>query len=395
MTLDVSVPRVAALAGALSLFTLGCSGGSSGDGDGDAPGGATDGGGTTGEPDGADPAPEPSADGDTGSDDDSGAPQPTPDPEPIPAGCPDDEISLDGSNHTQQKARELFNAATYEDLVVCSGEDDWFKVFSKDGFELQFEVSWTGDDPLVSLDWFREEQPDTSVYVLGGGYLKQNNTSKITSGLWQAPGRYYARVHTKEPQAAYTAKLLFKPWKLPACTSLEVGGPCNGNIASKVCAVKEDEPDEYECVCLPDSYDSAETAAQFTLAEKNDKVDFACADDEDWYKVFLAADSNLFWRIEAEGVDLINDADPATNWGNLPYLANFEVYGPEGAPLPEGETGPAPLVLLRPFGQEIFGDKLEIAAEGVYYFRIWNVNLADTAFILTMDSKLLPEPEDP
>ena len=74
----------------------------------------------------------------------------------IPVECPLDSVS---PNHSQSDAYALIQETDIEDLVVCAGRDDWFRLDLPPLHEMDISVCVDRDAEEPSFEFFRAEYP--------------------------------------------------------------------------------------------------------------------------------------------------------------------------------------------------------------------------------------------
>jgi hypothetical protein len=104
--------------------------------------------------------------------------------------CPPDSVARNASAETSHR---LTADGEIDDLVVCPGADDWFRLDLATGYEMQFDACASGDPP-VEVDFYRAELPDPVAH-LGGGSASVEERCDGTS-IWSALANWWGSAVT-------------------------------------------------------------------------------------------------------------------------------------------------------------------------------------------------------
>jgi hypothetical protein len=133
---------------------------------------------------------------------DTGVPQET-DP---PRDCPMDSVS---PNHSQNDAYVLSEQTGIEGLVVCAGQEDWFRLELPALHEMALEVCVPNNIEAPDLELFRAEYPYPQYYLAGGSYGSafQCRSTNLWDGVVDA-GASLPRSQTGSPRKSRDPRTL-------------------------------------------------------------------------------------------------------------------------------------------------------------------------------------------
>lgn len=262
--------------------------------------------------------------------------------------CPLDTAS---PNQDQSSAHVLSDG-TINDLVVCVGHDDWFRLDLPYGQEMQLDVCTNATARLPAFEFFREEFPEPQ-YYLGGG---NSGAGKVCVGttVWQASGSYLFHVRTTELQLAYSVNLYLSPWYRQPCAT--EGAACD---STTVCTGGY-------CTCKADALEPNDSAAAARWIVSNVAYELvSCVADDDWMKIDAQAGSQL--QIHLETSALVGDG----------YFVSLTVFDSPAAETPLAHY---------PKGTYSEDYSFSVPSTGTYFLRVQGTHSHGRSYFLRVTS---------
>ena len=200
--------------------------------------------------------------------------------------CPDDAFDAAASNGDSGTATSVEDGNTtgvqYGGLVICPGDEDWYRIDLAEGDGLEADVRFNGNEADIDLNLFRADAGGELHYVDGSAGMGDLETVYMRRA--SEPGTYYINVEAfDELRGEYTM-------------TVNVLEQCTDDIAQ----------------LTGEHNDTREEATQLPGGNARQICDF----DDDWYTLNVGVSTNVRF-------DLLFDH----NDGDL----DLELYGPGGA----------------------------------------------------------------
>ena len=194
------------------------------------------------------------------------------------AACETDAYS---GNHTVNDAATLAPlSATYPELNVCQGLEDWFAITVPTGKAFSAKLDWTYQPGKGLLGVQILDASKTA--VVAGSVVTANTVAKLP--YVQLGGTFYVHVYVL-PESGQA---------LPKAYDLEI---------------HVDEPDPTD-VCLPDYYEPNNAWQSARLLGCGTATQSLCLSDEDWFNLPLAANEQVILSLDNPAFVLKVFADP-------------------------------------------------------------------------------------
>jgi hypothetical protein len=238
-----------------------------------------------------------------------------------------------------------------EDLRVCAGRDDWYRLELPLGFDMQFEVCSARSASTAKLEFYRAEYAEPAWYH--GGLTRSESEDCWHTGVWQGAGTYFFRVYTTEDVTAYRARVSFTELTSDRCAYPD-GEACH---ATATCFGGM-------CQCNADALepnDDPTNARGIELGQAYDLI--SCVSDDDWFFVEAPSAGELRVSVEANA-----HLGPG-------YRMNLAVFAPSDL---DEEIAFLPKV------NAVEDLTVALPSPGRYLIRVRNVHMSGIAYMLSV-----------